>query len=291
MRRPALASLIVLFALDPALAGEAPWHITAQEGAVRVAQPGQQPADGALNQPLAAGTTVTTGAASHAKLENGLQSIDVGANSRMTIAADSNDGMTRILQGLGTILFQVDHREAQHFTVETPLLAAVVKGTIFTVTSMSDRDQVHVASGLVEVHALKSNMMRDVASGETASIMHASPGTLAIRVPNSEPPLASGNFNPPPVDVAKASDGVVGGRDNDGAGSNLSNARSISWNANMTGDDLSTTGNTVTQAGSQSGGNGLGNSGSAGGESGNEHGSSEHGIGNENGHGQHRVRK
>src|SRR5689334_7298896 len=131
-----------------ALAAEAPWRITEAVGVVRVMMPGSSVAQAELNSPLTVGTIVITGADSRAIIQNGAQRIVMSPNSRMTIVPDAQ-GMTRILQDLGALLFQVDHRQEPHFVVQTPLLAAVVKGTTFSVVANGVDDSVHVTQGLI----------------------------------------------------------------------------------------------------------------------------------------------
>ncbi|MEQ1709282.1 MAG: FecR family protein, partial [Terricaulis sp.] len=204
----ALAFAASAFMASPASAQQAPWRITAREGVVRVRQPGQDLADATLNQNLREGASVATGADGRATLENGAQHIVMTPNSRMTIAPDSNDAMTRILQDLGSVLFQVDHREASHFRVETPLLAAVVKGTTFTVSTGPQQDMVHVSRGLVEVRANEGGAANDVAAGVTARIARAAPGAIAMTMP-AEPASVTQAVAAPALDYAVVSGGVV----------------------------------------------------------------------------------
>ncbi|MBY0564243.1 MAG: FecR family protein [Hyphomonadaceae bacterium] len=196
--------------MQQASAQEAPWRVTALDGAVRVSQPGQAAAQARLNEVLTPGAVVTTGASSRATLENGLQRVVMAANSRMTIAADSTDAMNRILQDLGSLFFEVDRRQAQHFRVETPLLAAVVKGTSFTVSVTPQNDVVHVTHGLVEVRALHGDHSSDVAAGATARVLRDAPGAVSVVAP-SDSGVSSIGASLPAVDYAAASAGVVEG--------------------------------------------------------------------------------
>lgn len=201
---------------------------------MRVREPGQEVADAMVNQSLRAGTAVTTGAESRATLQNGAQRIVMTPNSRMTIAPDSNDGMTRILQDLGSLLFQVDRREAQHFRVETPLLAAVVKGTTFTVSTGLEQDMVHVSQGLVEVRANEGDAVNDVAAGITARIARGAPSAIAMTAPTDAGSVA---LVVATLDYAAASDGVVEGASeaNGQATAAAHNALGASLNSNGQG--------------------------------------------------------
>jgi hypothetical protein len=205
-----IAMCWIVTALTPAHAQERVWRMTAQEGEVRVQRPGLSVRAAVLNETLAPGVSVTTGASGRAVIENGAQRITVGANSRMTIAADSSDAMTRILQQVGSLMFQVDHRGAAHFRVETPFLAAVVKGTTFTVSAGTDQDTVHVAEGLLEVLSANGGASRDVASGMTVQVNHSEPDVVAPVTAFIAPGAAS-SVNIAPVDYASVSDGLIGG--------------------------------------------------------------------------------
>jgi FecR protein len=76
-----------------------------------------------------------------------------------------------------------------HFIVDTPMLAAVVKGTTFTVVVDKDRSAVQVIEGAVEVAALDGGMSQLVAGGRSVFIDHDNPKVLmdAERAPANTP--------------------------------------------------------------------------------------------------------
>ena len=201
-----LASLFALLALAAAQNAYAQahgevWRLTRVDGAVFVRERNRA-WRGAAHDALSIGAIVTTGAASHATLENGAQHIEMSPNSRMTLSARSTEGMTRILQDLGSLFFQVDHRATPHFAVETPRLAAIVKGTSFTVTVTPRCDTVSVAHGLVDVHALQVRAQTDVATGQSARVMTLRPQDVVLNTGAGFPPEASA-----PDDVGGLRDG------------------------------------------------------------------------------------
>ncbi len=77
-------------------------------------------------------------------------------------------GFTTILQQAGSIAVEAEKKDHKHFEVLTPYLAAVVKGTQFTVTVGKGASDVNVAAGKVEV--------ADVKTGKTALVL---PGQFA----------------------------------------------------------------------------------------------------------------
>jgi collagen type III alpha len=195
MRTVFLAASMLMASLmlaPSAWAQQAEWRLVEVSGAVRLTAPGAVAVDARADMTAPRGTVVTTGANGRATLTNGTQRMVVAANSRVAIAADSTDLMTRITQDLGAILFQVDRRPQQHFRVETPLLAAVVKGTTFTVRVGPGDDRVHVAEGLVEVTPARGGDPFDVGAGITARVAQDAPGEVGV-VASSAPSPASDN--------------------------------------------------------------------------------------------------
>ncbi|MFY8143857.1 MAG: FecR domain-containing protein, partial [Caulobacter sp.] len=178
-------SVTALLTLYGGCAFAADWKLVEVNGVVRIAAPGKAPATAQANQVVPVGSVVTTAAGGRAALYNGAQRITLAPNSRMTVAPESNDGLTRVMQDLGSILFQINKKPTQHFRVETPLLAAVVKGTTFTVNVELNADSVHVAEGLVEVRANQGNAVRDVSAGATGAVMRDAPQQLNVEVPSA----------------------------------------------------------------------------------------------------------
>ncbi|WP_309643021.1 FecR family protein [Phenylobacterium sp.] len=213
----------ITLAMFATTALSAEWRLVEVAGAVRIVEPGREAAAGRLNAVLPIGTSVTTAGGARAALYNGDQRIVVGPNSRMTIAPEARNGMTRITQDLGAILFQVDKKKAPHFRVETPLLAAVVKGTTFTVVVDVQGDTVNVAEGLVEVASNAGSMRQDVPGGATASVTSDAPqavkmSAIAASAPQSAPTVIE------PLDYKAVSGGLVEAAPPPGIGGGLQQA-------------------------------------------------------------------
>jgi hypothetical protein len=88
--------------------------------------------------------------------------------------------MTRFMQDLGSVLFVVEKQPAAHFEVQTPLIAAVVKGTQFTVDAGMDMHSVAVSEGLVEVVAMTSGRKEMVPAGRSAQVHRTAPAKLNL---------------------------------------------------------------------------------------------------------------
>lgn len=205
----ALAAITAFAIPHAAFAQQAPWRITSREGVVRV-RTDASAHDASVNEIIPVGAAITTGANSSAGLSNGLQRVTMAANSRMTISANEASGVTRIIQSLGSLLFQVDHREAPHFFVDTPRLAAIVKGTTFSVAVYPRWDIVAVSNGLVEVRSRRGNSSVEVATGHAARVDASSPDRVAL---TSDTTLASagGATQAGPLELRGASGSATDG--------------------------------------------------------------------------------
>src|SRR6476620_4270445 len=152
----AFVSLSCLVASPASAAGNSDkWIVTQLSGDARVVHPGAQPASLTVNNLLTPGDTLLTGPTGRATLVHGADYIVVAPRSELRLpTTPESTGFTRVVQTLGTLLFKVKHTGIPHFTVDTPMLAAVVKGTTFTVVVDGDRSAVQVIEGKVEVTAL-----------------------------------------------------------------------------------------------------------------------------------------
>ncbi len=180
MPRNIAAAIIILVVFltgsgNPAFAQENPWRLTARQGLVQLSLAGQAPRAAQINEVIGAGAIVTTGADSTATIDNGLQLLVMSANSRLIIPEKTPKATSGVLQDLGSIFFKVDHRKAPHFRVDTPLLAAIVKGTSFTVSVGVDGTTVAVEEGTVDVRAKRSDEAKDVQTGQAVRIEEVAP--------------------------------------------------------------------------------------------------------------------
>src|SRR3990170_3933121 len=173
-----------VFLASPALAkgsAAAMWVVSQRSGDARVVRSGFQPVALTANAALAPGDIVTTGPTGRATLARGSDYIVVAPRSELRLPATPQpSGYTRIIQTLGTMLFKVRHTGTPHFAVDTPMLAAVVKGTTFTIVVDKDRSAVQVIEGAVEVTAADGGMQELVEGGRTVFIDRADPKRLIV---------------------------------------------------------------------------------------------------------------
>lgn len=182
MRNAAVIALVfvALPASGAAAQQRVPWLVAESHGDVT-----QQTADGALpvapGAMLAEGAPVRTGADGTLLLAHGNDRVTVSANSAFAIpvGVDPATGPS-LLQTLGTLLFKVEHTPGRRFEVDTPYLAAVVKGTVFTVSINGSAQLVHVAEGAVEVTASASHDAVLIRPGQTATVSSPSAAPSVI---------------------------------------------------------------------------------------------------------------
>ena len=165
-----LAIAVAAFFLMGISANAAGWTVTHFSGEVAISghEGGLIPV--ALSTELPAGATVTTGERGRVLLTRGKETMTIGSGTVVSIPADSLTGFTTINQQVGEILFDVEKRNVKHFAVETPFLAAVVKGTRFTVTVSSNGAGVSVERGRVGVTDIASRRHVDVVRGQVAKV-------------------------------------------------------------------------------------------------------------------------
>jgi hypothetical protein len=147
------------------------WHVSNAFGSVWVTVGGVQQASLSQARILKPGDSIRTGQNGRALLVHGEEYILISPNSAIEIPKEKKQGLlTTIIQRAGSIVLEVEKRNVEHFEVETPLLAALVKGTRFRVTIDKNNSYVDVLRGQVEVSDLKSGQYALVQPGQTAKV-------------------------------------------------------------------------------------------------------------------------
>jgi hypothetical protein len=147
----AVAILIATFAMCCAARGADTWMLVQAVGEVNVVGPGAKPVVARASTPLPDGSTIRTGKNGRAVLLRGRETIVMSPSSHVTLPSGPNRDISAVQQDSGTLLFKIGKKPEAHFEVNTPYLAAVVKGTTFTVKVTGDGASVHVLEGAVEV--------------------------------------------------------------------------------------------------------------------------------------------
>ena len=164
---------ILAVAAVPAGAAAEEWAVQRLAGEAWVTSPLGTRSNLAVGMTIVSGATVVTGERARAMLVRGRESMVIGPVSVIAIVEHPTQSLsTTVIEKAGSVTFDVEHRNVQHFAVETPMLAAVVKGTRFTVAVGRANGGVGVTRGAVQVTALASGQVGTVVAGQRASVDH-----------------------------------------------------------------------------------------------------------------------
>lgn len=165
-----LAAIMLATTSSGAMAQSLTWRISETAGAVAIRH-GTTSTPATRGAMLAPGDAVTTGAGGRAVLVHDRDFVTVSANSRVSVPiAEEATGFVKIVQDLGNAIFKIQKLGVPHFGVKTPYLAAVVKGTTFSVTVDRAGTSLQVVEGAVEVATLDGGARDLIRPGSVASI-------------------------------------------------------------------------------------------------------------------------
>nr|WP_246216063.1 FecR domain-containing protein [Microvirga makkahensis] len=300
-------SLLValLLSVSPVLASD--WTIAKVSGDAWVKAPNAPAMRAVRGMTLPDGATFSTGHNARAKLERGAEAIMVNPNSTISSRHSSFFGTTSIRQPKGRAEYEVEERNVRHFSVETPFLAAIVKGTRFTVSVSARSADVQVDRGLVEVSDLRTGSTADIAAGQRAKLNPSDQKGLQITGRSRKDEVMSHHGAPrrSRADTertgrrdgsakgnaddkgSQSSDGKGGGRSGGDKGGGDQGGGDQGGNTGGGKSDNGTGGGNAGGAGKgNAGGNGAGGKGgNSGGKGGNGNGSGNSGNGGNGGHG------
>jgi hypothetical protein len=189
-----LSMAFALGAASNALAAEAGvWSVSKSSGEVWMTSTGAQQVSLKQEGTLKPGDTIRTGRNGRVLLVRGEETILVSPNSVIGLPAEKKEGLsTTIVQQAGSILLEVERRNVKHFEVETPYLAAVVKGTQFRVSVNAASTSVDVIRGQVEVADFKSGQIAQVMPGQVATAFAHGKAGLSLSGPGTLNPIEQG---------------------------------------------------------------------------------------------------
>ena len=145
---------------------------------------------------LKRGDVVRTGANGRVRLVRTSESVFIGPNTIASIAKRPTPGMrTTVLVERGSSEFQIQKRSKAHFSVETPYLVAIVKGTTFQVKVGARSARVSVEEGRVQVKSLISGNYTDIVAGQSATVN--SSGELDVSGAGLNSPIYQGQPRAP----------------------------------------------------------------------------------------------
>ncbi|MXN65607.1 hypothetical protein GR183_11900 [Stappia sp. GBMRC 2046] len=174
-----LLTVLTAGASTGAMAAE--WVIKKATGRVFLVSPEVAAFRAKRGMVLEPGFTLATQGNGRAILARGDERILVGPDTAFALSKyQSTDTKTTLLQRNGEISVDVETRGVPHFKVETPYLAAVVKGTRFTVSVGQRQAAVEVDRGVVEVSDLATGDVAAVRAGQRAGSATASTPGLSL---------------------------------------------------------------------------------------------------------------
>lgn len=255
----ATAAMLALFcAIAPAMAGQ--WTVK------RVTLPAAYTTDGAnwhtvtRDMAVPSAAWINTGVGGRVLLRRGDDSMLIDANSLVAAIEKGTDRrpVTDVRQKFGGVTVDVEPRGYDQMTVSTPFLAAVVKGTKFTVKSSATRSALSVRRGLVEVANPLSGARAQVGAGGTATINAAASAEIALSGTNTTTltPVVPGKGNAFGLTKDKTNNAGGNGNGNGNSGGNGNAGGNGNGNAGGNGN-----GNSGGNGNGNAGGNGNGNSG------------------------------
>ena len=227
----------------------------------------------------------------------GAEAIELSGATEIRIFDRVGQRMTTVMQAYGTVTVEAERLQVQHFSIQTPYLAAIVKGTRFTVHSNDGQSSVDVERGLVQVQDYVHGVATDITPGQSAVVSpevvldvsgfgaHAPLVTLDGQIVSRDdlPADGSGSSNgndrgPEGNNAGGNGNGNAFGLDNGNAGNGENNAGG-NGNGNAHGSDNGNSGNGNSGNGSSNANGNSGNGNAYGLENGNS-GHSSNGNGN-----------
>jgi hypothetical protein len=164
----ALACFFGLLFTGLSSAQAADWVVTRVSGTVYLVAPGVEAKHVHKGMRLPRGYTIAT-RKGRAVLQHGRDAITVAPYTEFALSEHGSfSDRTKLLQRKGEISVDVFPRSGPFFTVETPYLAAIVKGTRFTVSVKKGQAQVNVSEGIVGVKDFATGQVADLKAGQAA---------------------------------------------------------------------------------------------------------------------------
>lgn len=145
-----LATLLAAISF-PTFAASSAITVTRVSGSVKVLVR-ETPIAIAAGSRLTPPVKIETGADGFLRIEQASSNLDIGPNSVLLIPI-ANAESESIIQNLGRVLYSVKPRKSRSFSVQTPYLVSVVKGTVFSVAIENDATSVSLLEGSVELVA------------------------------------------------------------------------------------------------------------------------------------------
>jgi len=282
-----LLFLALVFASGAAHAANDDWHVAKTTSQVKVTLDQVNWSDVHDGDVVPNKAWLSTGPRGRLQLTRGVETISLQPN---TLASITTSGFfsrkTEVLQQLGSIDLEIEKRSKPHTTVQTPFLAAVVKGTIFHVTVGKTKASVSVDRGLVEVTSFASGQRSNIGPRQGAAVDRKHGMLVSGQVEPSIVSVPRSAARIPAIGQVRSKDEATSTGLPSASKATSSKNSDRSGKSSNSGNNGSPTSNTNSNGGNHGSGNGNGNGGASGsGNGGSGNGNTGGGSGSGSGNG------
>ena len=175
----------------PAMAAEGAWAVSEVSGRALIASAGVSKI-AAKGQSVGAGSIISTERGARVVLTRNEEYVIVSPSSRVRLVNPPQPGvLEQVYQEIGNLIFKIHHTATPHFSVKTPYLAAVVKGTTFSVTVTDQAASLQVTDGAVAISTLDGSSEQLVTSGMVGMVDGNDMSRLSVGGLDNSPAAAS----------------------------------------------------------------------------------------------------
>ena len=164
-----------------------PWTVTEVSGRVTLRDDNGAQAV-SRGKTVIPGTVIETGPGARAVIVQGRNFVTIAPDSRIRVPAPQarESGLFDLLHEWGNAIFQIEKKPDPHFSVGTPYLAAVVKGTTFSITVSPEGTSLQVTEGAVETSTLDGGARDLIRPGIVAIVSASDRYRLTVQGQNSK---------------------------------------------------------------------------------------------------------
>ena len=156
------------------------WHVSERSGVVTILHAGTSHV-ALMGAEVNVGDVVATGVSGRAVLVRGEDYLVVAPATQLRVAEPTPaNPLLQVLQDAGNVIYKIKHLVTPHFAVSTPYLAAVVKGTTFSITVTEQGTAVQVIDGALKVQTNDGGASELVRPGMIAQVSASSRYQLSI---------------------------------------------------------------------------------------------------------------
>lgn len=285
--------LVGLFFCTLGVANAADWVAEKVRQPAHYSYNGQPWAKIEVGKAMPSGSWVQTGPRGRLVLKRGEEFIQFKPKTMAAIGKTDQAGKkTLVMQKFGSLLLDVEtrKRKRKHLTVETPFLAAVVKGTRFSVDVGQRSTNLSVERGVVEVTDERRGLQTDVRSNQSVTVQRNAKTAMRVTGPGKRASIKNVKPSVPKVEPEPVKKSILEtvlgfSKNKRSTGSTNKSSKKSNGNGNSGSNNESGNSGNDNSSSNNSGGNGNGNSGSSNSSSSNSGSSSSSSNGGGNGNG------